>query len=171
MGNSTLSNALHFLPPDDFCFVRECVFIMPLTGTYARNLDDKRRLAVPKRIREDFGDGEAKHLYVAPGTERALLVYSEDGFELMAAQLTARSAQQPELRKYMRLFYSQAERVDFDKQSRIRIPDRLAEFAGLDREIVLLGVHDHAEIWDTVAWDKFLDQNSSDFDNIASQAI
>ena len=144
---------------------------MPLTGTYSRTIDEKNRLAVPKRIREDLGDGVTNHLYIAPGTERALLVYSEDAFNAMANELSARSVHQPELRKYMRLFYSQAERVDFDKQARIRIPDRLATFAGLDREIVLLGVHDHAEIWDITLWDSFLKTNTSDFDKIATDAL
>ena len=53
---------------------------MPLTGTFLRTLDEKRRLAVPKRLRDDFGPSELEFLYIAPGTDRSLLVFSPQGF-------------------------------------------------------------------------------------------
>ena len=117
---------------------------MALTGTYLRTLDDKKRVAVPKRLRDDFGETELNCLMIAPGTERSLVVYSIPGFELFAAKLKAEGNHQ----KYLRLFYSAAERVDLDGQGRVRIPDRLAEYAGLKRDADLLGVQDHAELWD-----------------------
>ena len=81
---------------------------MALTGTYLRTLDDKKRVAVPKRLRDDFGDTELNCLMIAPGTERSLVVYSIPGFELFAAKLKAEGNHQ----KYLRLFYSAAERVE-----------------------------------------------------------
>jgi MraZ protein len=69
------------------------------------------------------------------------------------------------------LFYSWAERVELDAQGRIRIPERLVKFAGLSRDIVLVGVHDHAEIWDAAAWEKFLGATGTAFDEIATQAF
>lgn len=143
---------------------------MPLTGIYSRALDDKRRVAVPKRLRDDFGEKELRSLYVAPGTDRSLVLYSPEGFHRLAERLEGRSANRAEVRNYLRLFYSQAERLDFDNQGRIRIPDRLAEFAGLQREVMLLGVHDHAEIWDRDLWEQFLARNGPAFDQMAAQA-
>lgn len=143
---------------------------MPLTGTYSRALDDKRRVAVPKRLRDDFGEKELRGLYVAPGTDRSLVLYSPEGFHRLAERLEGRSANRTEVRNYLRLFYSQAERLDLDNQGRIRIPDRLAEFAGLQREVMLLGVHDHAEIWDRDLWEQFLARNGPAFDQMAAQA-
>lgn len=140
---------------------------MALTGTYLRNLDEKKRVAVPKRLRDDFGDPELNSLMVAPGTEKSLVVYSHQGFEAFAAKLAASGSHQ----NYLRLFYSSAERVDLDGQGRMRIPDRLADYAGLTREAYLLGVQDHAELWDKEAWDSFVMRHTPAFDELALKAM
>lgn len=139
---------------------------MALTGTYLRTLDDKRRLAVPKRLKDDFGESNLEYLYIAPGTQRSLVLYSPKVFVSLGETFSGMPSQQ----NYLRLFYSSAERVDLDGQSRIRIPDRLAEYAGLKREAYLLGVQDHAELWDRDAWDEFLKVNTPAFDELANQA-
>lgn len=144
---------------------------MTLTGTYPRNLDNKRRLAIPKRLRDEFGEGEIGSLYIAPGTDRSLAVYSPVGFENLAHRLAETPSTRTDVRTYLRLFYSRAEKVDLDNQGRIRIPDRLAEFAQLNREVVLLGVHDHAEIWDTGIWEAYLEKHNADFDEVAAKAF
>ncbi len=58
-----------------------------------------------------------------------------------------------------------------DAQGRIRIPERLVEFAGLSRDVVLVGVHDHAEIWDAAAWEVFLKGAAPGFDEMATAAF
>ena len=140
---------------------------MALTGTYLRALDEKKRVAVPKRLRDDFGEGEISSLIIAPGTERSLVVYSIKGFELYADKLRSEGNHQ----KYLRLFYSAAERVDLDGQGRVRIPDRLADYAGLKREAYLLGVQDHAELWDKDAWEGFMSEHTPAFDELAARAL
>ncbi len=143
---------------------------MTLTGTYNRNLDDKHRLAVPKRLRTQFGDSNLKQLFVAPSTEKSLALYSAEAFENLATSLSQRTTNRLEVRNYLRLFYSQAEAVELDSQGRIRIPERLVEFAGLKRDVVLLGVQDHAEVWDLEQWESFLRANRLEFDSIANEA-
>ncbi len=140
---------------------------MPLTGTYLRTLDDKRRLAVPKRLRDDFGDSNLEFVYIAPGTDRSLVAYSPTGFAEFGTRFAGKSSHQ----NYLRLFYSSAERADFDGQGRIRIPDRLADYAGLHRDAYLLGVQDHAEIWDKATWDSFSDRLTPEFDKLANEAF
>lgn len=140
---------------------------MALTGTYPRTLDEKKRVPVPKRLRDDFGEAELTSLVVAPGTEKSLVIYSPAGFEAFAAKLKTEGNHQ----KYLRLFYSAAERVDLDGQGRIRIPDRLTEYAGLKRDTYLLGVQDHAELWDKDAWDSFMAEHTPAFDELAARAL
>jgi MraZ protein len=140
---------------------------MALTGTYLRTLDEKRRLAVPKRVKDDFAEEHLDSLMIAPGTEKSLVVYSPIGFDRYAAKLSSA----PEHQRYMRLFYSSAERVELDSQSRVRIPDRLAEYAGLTRDVYLLGVQDHAELWDKDAWDAFMKTHTPEFDQLALRAL
>lgn len=144
---------------------------MALTGTYSRNLDDKHRLALPKRLCDEFGEADLKSFYVAPGTQKSLCLYSPAGFDRLARRVSRKSKSRAETLSYVRLFYSRAEKVELDAQGRIRIPDRLVEFAGLSRDVMLLGVHDHAEVWDAVAWQKFLSETSAAFDDMALQAF
>jgi MraZ protein len=140
---------------------------MALTGTHLRTLDEKRRLAVPKRVKDDFAEEPLDSLIIAPGTEKSLVVYSPKGFDQFAARLSGA----PEHQRYLRLFYASAERVEFDSQSRIRIPDRLADYAGLKRDVYLLGVQDHAELWDKEAWDTFMATHTPEFDQLALRAM
>lgn len=144
---------------------------MPLTGTYERNLDDKQRLAVPKRLKEQFGEGELTSLFVAPGTEKSLFLYSPQAFNTLAAKLSEKAPNRIEIRNYLRLFYAQAEEVPLDSQGRIRVPERLVAFAELKKDLVLLGVHDHAEIWDKEVWTQFLTTSGAQFDQLATQAF
>jgi MraZ protein len=144
---------------------------MSLTGTYHRTLDDKQRLAVPKRLRDELWREEKPVLYVAPETEQALTLYSNEEFQRRAEMLARSLPQQTTLRNYHRLYYSQAEQLEVDAQGRIRLPERLVSFAGLAQEVVLLGVHDHVEIWDRERWQQFLDRHASGFDSLAHAAL
>lgn len=144
---------------------------MALTGTFDRTVDDKLRLAIPRQMREGFRDGESEELFLAPGNEGCLCLYSLQGFEAFAAKMASVSTGRVEVRNFLRLYYSQAERVQVDKQSRIRIPERLAKMAGLQHDVVVIGVHDHIEIWDKTRWDSFLAQNASQFDALTTEAL
>ena len=146
---------------------------MAITGSYSRTLDEKQRLAVPKRLRTQFAESgkDLDKLYVAPESEHSLGLYSSEAFENLATRLAEKTTNRAEVRNYLRLFYARAERVDLDGQGRIRIPDRLVEYARLDHEVMLVGVHDHAEIWDSKLWQEFLEKHTPNFDEMATKAF
>jgi MraZ protein len=144
---------------------------MSLTGTYHRTVDEKQRLAVPKKLKDGLLTNTECTVYVAPETDRALTLYSEQEFDRRASLLVDLAAQRAEVRNYQRLYYSQAEQVELDAQGRIRLPERLMEFAGIEQEVVLLGVHDHIEIWDRTHWGDFLKQHSAEFDKMSVAAL
>ena len=144
---------------------------MALTGTFERNLDDKRRLAIPKRLREGFSNEEFNCLYIAPGTDGSLSLYDSKAFDRLAKRFAQSESNSIGNRNYLRLFYARAEKSDLDSQGRIRIPDRLADHAHITREVVLLGVHDHAEVWDRRRWQSFLEEHSPEFDQMAEHVF
>ena len=144
---------------------------MALTGIYERTMDDKLRLAIPRQLRDGFRDASSEELYLAPGNEGCLSVFSKAGFEAFATKMATVSTGRVQVRNFLRLYYSQAECVQVDKQSRIRVPDRLVKMAELKHNVVLIGVHDHVEIWDKERWDSFLSQNGSQFDALTSEAL
>lgn len=139
---------------------------MLLTGTYPRTLDDKKRLALPKRIRETLGE-KGTQLFIAQGLDRSLWLYEQTALENLANKLDRVPASDAEARVFRRLFFAQMEAVDVDKAGRILIPDRLIEFAALANEVVLLGVRDHLELWDAGRWQSYLTDHGPQFDKVA----
>ena len=134
-------------------------------------MDDKLRLAIPRQLRDGFREADSEELFVAPGNEGCLSIYSKAGFEAFATKMATISTGRVQVRNFLRLYYSQAECVQVDKQSRIRIPERLVKMAELKHNVVLIGVHDHLEIWDKERWDLFLSQNGSQFDALTAEAL
>jgi MraZ protein len=137
---------------------------MLLTGTHPRTLDDKKRLVLPKRIREQVGD--VTQLFVTPGPDQSLWIYTKDELERLSAKLDQTPATDAEARVFRRLFFAQMEAVEIDRTGRILVPERLVQFAGLEHEVVLLGVRDHLELWDAQRWTAFLAQNGPQFDKL-----
>ncbi len=144
---------------------------MLLTGSFHRNLDDKCRFALPKAIRDALGHTSCAVLYMAPGTDGSLVVYTEQSFLQLGEHLGHGSPTAQDIRAFSRLFYAQAQRVELDRQGRVRIPADLAQLALQGKEIVLLGVRDHLEIWDRARWEQYLDQKQPFYDEIAESAF
>jgi MraZ protein len=142
---------------------------MLLTGTYPRSLDDKKRIALPKRVREQLGQPET--LYVTPGPDQCLWLFTQGGLDALAAKLDQSPATDAEARVFRRLYFAQTEAVDVDRAGRILISERLTQFASLQREVVLIGVRDHLELWESGRWQQYLSQNAPRFDAVAEGAF
>lgn len=144
---------------------------MLLTGNYRRALDDKLRLAIPKQLRDALGFSDQTVLYLAPGTDGSLAIYTEDVFAQLGERLAAASPAAQDLRSFSRLFYAQAQMAEVDKQGRLRIPPELAQLAKIDGDVVLLGVRDHMELWSTTAWEMYLSTQQPSYDLLAESAL
>jgi MraZ protein len=144
---------------------------MLLTGTFLRSLDEKLRFSIPKPLREALGRPNHSVLYLAPGTDGSLALYAEQVFAQLADQLGRGSPTAQDVRAFSRMFYAQAQRVETDRQGRVRVPQQLAELASLGGEIVLLGVRDHLEIWDRCRWEEYLATKQPSYDQIAESAF
>jgi MraZ protein len=144
---------------------------MLLTGAYNRTLDEKHRLAIPKHLRDAMGFPQKSVIYIAPGTDGSLTLYTEEAFSRLADQLAHGSPTGQDVRAFSRLFYAQAQPAEIDRQGRVRIPPELAQLAELAREIVLLGVRDHLELWSADRWQAYLTEKQSHYDEIAEKAF
>jgi MraZ protein len=142
---------------------------MLLTGTFSRTLDDKKRLGLPKRLREQLENPTS--VFITPGPDQSLWLYSQPSLERAWEKLEQSPANEAEARVFRRLYFGQSETVDLDRNGRILIPDRLLEFAVLKHEIVLIGVRDHLEIWDAERWKAYMAQNAPRFDAVAEGAF
>ncbi len=144
---------------------------MLLTGTFGRSIDEKLRVAIPRRFRTAMGCPERGLLYVTPGTDGCLAIYSEEALGRLADRLTSAPPTRQQVRDFARMFYGRAQQVELDSQGRVRIPKHLAELAGLQREVVLLGVQDHLEVWPADRWQAFLGEKQKHYDEIAEAAF
>ncbi len=144
---------------------------MLLTGTFARAIDEKLRVAIPKRLREPLGCPIGGSLFVGPGTDGSLAIYTEEALECWGKRLELAPPTQRNVRAFMRLFYAQAQRVELDRQGRIRIPAELAALARLGKEAVLLGVQDHLELWAADRWRAYAAEMQTRYDEIAEAAF
>lgn len=144
---------------------------MFLTGSYPRSLDDKYRFTLPKTLRDTLEEAGGLVLYIAPGTDRSLVIYTASAFQRLGDQVGQGPPTAEEVRTFSRLFYAQAQRVELDRQGRVRIPTDLASLALAGRDIVLLGVRDHLEVWDRDRWQTYLGEKQPLYDEIAERAF
>lgn len=146
-----------------------------LTGNFSRTIDEKQRLAIPKRLRDALQspgtDVPVAALYAAPGTDGSLALYTEESFARLAEQLSASPPTGQDVLAFSRLFFSQAQRLEIDRQGRIRIPPELVTFAKIEKEVMLVGVRDHLELWDRQRWDDYVQAKQSDYDALAERAF
>ncbi len=142
---------------------------MIYTGTYHRTLDEKLRVLMPKRLRSSLV--EEVGLYLTPGTDRCLELHTDESLQELANRTQQTKTSNQNVRSFGRLFYARASFCEFDKQNRIRIPKESAVWAGLEKEIVLVGVGFNWEIWNLTAWEAYLAQNSDSFDGLVNQTF
>lgn len=130
-------------------------------GEYNHTIDAKGRLIVPSKFREILGDV----FVVTKGLDGCLFVYDNEEWKLFEEKLRALPITNKEARQFVRFFLAGAAEAEVDKQGRILIPNVLREFAGLTKDVVLVGVGSRIEIWGK---ERFEDTASfDDMDEIA----
>ncbi len=129
---------------------------------YNHTIDAKGRLIIPSKFREVLGE----EFVISKGMDGCLFVYANDDWNAFEQKLTSLPLINKEARQFARFFLAGAAQVEVDKQGRILLPANLREFAGLDKDVVLVGVGSRIEIWSK---EKYEDAGEDvDMDDIAS---
>ncbi|MFI7494279.1 division/cell wall cluster transcriptional repressor MraZ [Kocuria sp. M4R2S49] len=136
-------------------------------GTYSPRLDEKGRLILPAKYREELAEG----LVLTRGQERCLYVFSVREFERVHEQLRAAPLSSKQARDYIRVFLSGASDEVPDKQGRVTIPPPLRDYAGLGRELAVIGAGTRAEIWDAQAWNDYLNEKEAVFSDTEEEVV
>jgi MraZ protein len=134
-------------------------------GTHTPRLDDKGRLALPARFRPELEGG----LVLTKGQERCLFVFPLTEFDRMTESMSG-PVTDKRLRNYSRVFFASASQEVPDGQGRVTIPLALRQYAGLEKDCVVIGANTRVEVWDAAAWQEYLDQTEQDFAD-AEEAI
>ncbi|KAE8763312.1 division/cell wall cluster transcriptional repressor MraZ [Georgenia thermotolerans] len=136
-------------------------------GTYEPRLDDKGRLILPAKFREQLAPG----LVLTRGQERCLYAFPAAEFENMHDRLRQAPVTSKQARDYLRVFLSGASDEVPDKQGRVTIPANLRQYAGLDRDLAVIGAGARIEIWDAIAWQTYLAEQEEAFAETAEEVV
>lgn len=136
-------------------------------GTYTPRLDEKFRLILPAKFRQELADG----LVLTRGQERCVYVFSNAEFQRVHDQMRSAPLSSRHARDYIRVFLSGASDEVPDKQGRVTIPAPLREYAGLGKEVAVIGAGTRAEIWDLEAWNAYLEEQESAFSETDDEVI
>ena len=136
-------------------------------GTYEPRLDDKGRLILPAKFRDQMAGG----IVITPGQERCLYGYPMAAFEEIVATMKTASTTSKPNRDFTRFFLAGASDEIPDKQGRVTLTAKLRQYAGLQRELAVVGAGTRVEIWDLAAWNSYLEANEQAFADISEEVI
>ena len=116
-----------------------------MTGEYQHSLDSKGRLFIPSKMREELGEV----FYITLSIDKCLSAYSAENWKVFSDKVDAMSYIK---QRKMRPLFAYAAKCELDSQGRILIPAHLREYAGLIKNVTVVGCNNHAEFWDESAW-------------------
>jgi len=136
-------------------------------GTYTPRLDDKGRLFLPAKFRDELSEG----LVVTRGQERCLYVWSMAEFGLLTERLREAPVTNRGARDSVRMFFAGASDEKPDKQGRVTIPPVLREYASLQKDCVVIGAMNRIEIWDAGSWQRYSDEQEQAFADLSEEVF
>ncbi|MEX0935182.1 MAG: division/cell wall cluster transcriptional repressor MraZ [Candidatus Paceibacterota bacterium] len=136
-----------------------------LIGEYTHTLDDKKRISLPAKFRRELG----KTVVLTRGLDNCLFLYSLSRWEQISEKLTQLSFGQSDSRNLNRFMLSGAVEANVDSSGRILIPDVLKEFASLEDKVILAGVGNRVEVWNTESWEECKERIESQADMLAER--
>ena len=135
------------------------------TGEYQHVMDQKGRVMIPSRFRDELGE----RFILTKGLEECLFVYSFAEWKEVTAKLQQLSFARKDARAFSRLFFAGACEVEVDKQGRILLPANLRAYAGLAKDVCLIGVSSRVELWDKEKWQVYSEETASAYEDIAER--
>ena len=134
-------------------------------GEYEHTVDAKGRVIMPVKLREEMGE----KFIVTKGQEGCLFAYSQNEWKNFEEKLRTFPLTNKDARALKRFFLARATECELDKQGRFLINSNLREFAGLEKEVVIIGVLDKIEIWSKEKWLKYSEEENLAADEIAER--
>lgn len=138
-----------------------------LYGRYLHTIDDKGRVSLPAKFRAKLGD----RVVITEGLEKCLFVWAIKEFESRVERLGSLPLTSKEAREFSRAFLGGSADAEVDSHGRILLPQSMREYAGLEREVVMIGVSNRVEIWDKQAYEEFSRRIKDEYADVAEKLI
>ncbi|HJV44829.1 MAG TPA: division/cell wall cluster transcriptional repressor MraZ [Bacillota bacterium] len=136
-------------------------------GEYQHSIDEKGRMIIPAKFREDLGES----FVITRGLDKCLFVYPMEEWKQLEAKLKSLPFTRSDARAFTRFFFSGATECELDKQGRVNIPGTLRQHASLERDCVIIGVSSRVEIWSSTLWEEYNAQSGESFNEIAEKIV
>lgn len=136
-----------------------------LLGEYEHTIDAKGRLAMPAKLRESLGN----KFIITKGLDGCLFVYDIEQWHLLEQTLAALPMSRKTARDFTRFLFGGACEGECDKQGRVLLPVNLRRYAGLEKDAVIIGAGNRAEIWAADKWNTYNEENADDVNELAEQ--
>ncbi len=136
-------------------------------GEFIHSLDSKDRFVFPAKFRDKMKKLKSKKFYLTRGLEGCLFFFTSQVWNELETKLQSVSFTKEQSRNFNRLYFSGAQEIEIDSQGRLILPGYLKEYAGISKEVVIIGVGDRVEIWDKKRWEDFYARNRQRFEEMA----
>ena len=140
-------------------------------GEYEHTIDRKGRIIIPSKFREVFKEQFAEKFYVTRGLDKCLFVFTEEEWKTTEQKFKSMSFTKAVSRTFNRLLFSGAADITCDKQGRILLPQYLKEYAGIKRDVMIIGVSNRIEIWSKEEWRKYYEGAAPSFEKTAENLL
>ncbi len=134
-----------------------------LIGEYHHNIDEKGRLIIPTKFRDEIGS----NFIITRGLDGCLFIYAMDTWNKIVSKLQTLPFTKKDARTFNRFFLSSATTIEFDRQGRINIPSNLITYANIEKECTIIGVNDRLEVWATEKFNTLIEDNLNAIENVA----
>lgn len=140
-------------------------------GEFRHSVDNKNRLIIPAKFRETLRENYIDKFFITRGLEHCLFVFTPREWNLLVKKFNEQPLTKGKARDFMRIFLSGASEVECDKQGRITLPQNLLSWAGIRKDVVVVGVLNRFEIWDGESWQKFEADKEKYYEEIAEDLL
>ena len=140
-------------------------------GEFKHTLDSKQRIIIPAKFRDVLKEHCVERFFVTRGLDKCLFMFAEDELKTQEQKFKSMSFTKRESRKFNRLYFSGACEIVPDKQGRILIPSYLKDYAGIKKEVYIIGVSNRIEIWSREMWEEYYSKSKDTFEDVAEKLI
>ena len=140
-------------------------------GEHDHTIDRKGRLIIPSQFRQVMKERYVERFVITRGLDKCLFLFPEDEWRAQENRFRALSFTKQEARRFNRFYFAGAAELNCDRQGRVLVPSYLKDFAGIKRDVVLVGVSNRIEIWDKEEWKKFCEEFKSSYEQIAEKLL
>jgi len=140
-------------------------------GEFEHALDRKGRIIIPSKFRDALKEHYVERFFITRGLDKCLFMFAEDEWRLQEQKFKAMSFTKSEFRRFNRIYFSGSSDLTPDKQGRILIPTYLKEYAGIKKDVFIIGVSNRIEIWGRESWKEYYQISKDTFEEVAEKLI